>query len=180
MVCVYHYIIYNHPVRPAIFRDELTWCHDPLDESDMHTAAQSLVGEHDFTSFRAVGCQSKTPFRFIEFINVARYSNVIVIDIKGNAFLHHMVRNIAGVLMEIGKARRPVEWCKQVLEAKDRTKGGVTAPPNGLFLTHVQYPEPFKFIDDYGDTPSIVSAMISASNGQSRVDKGMWDISRLD
>lgn len=173
----YHYVIYNHPVRPAIFHNELSWCHDPLGESKMHEAAQCLVGEHDFSSFRAVGCQSRSPFRFIEFINVKRYGHVLIIDIKGNAFLHHMVRNIAGVLMEIGKGRKSVSWCAQVLEAKDRTKGGVTAQPNGLFLTHVDYPEKFGIPASQG-APSIIQSMISCTSGQVVSDQQMWRISR--
>ncbi len=175
----YHYVIYNHPIRPAIFRDELTWCHDPLNDHDMHLAAQALIGEHDFTSFRAVGCQSKTPFRFIEFVNVKRYQNMVVIDIKGNAFLHHMVRNIAGVLMDIGKGRRAVSWCKDVLEARDRTKAGVTAAPNGLFLSDVVYPERYESVNGSGGPPSIIQAMIAMSSGE-HVASDIWKISRLD
>ena len=173
----YHYVIYNHPVRPAIFHNELTWCHDPLNASMMHEAAQCLVGEHDFSSFRAVGCQSRSPFRFIEFINIKRYGHILVIDIKGNAFLHHMVRNIAGVLMEIGKARKPISWCAEVLEAKDRTRGGVTAKPNGLFLTHVDYPSEFGIHVSQG-APSIIQSMIAAYSGDGVGDQGMWKISR--
>ena len=173
----YHYVIYNHPVRPAIFYNELTWCHDPLDERLMNEAAQCLVGEHDFSSFRAVGCQSRSPFRFIEFVNVKRYGHVLVIDIKGNAFLHHMVRNIAGVLMEIGKQRKPVSWCAQVLEARDRTQGGVTAAPNGLFLTHVDYPPEFGIPVSQG-APSIVRSMIAAEETKQSDDQDLWRISR--
>jgi tRNA pseudouridine38-40 synthase len=172
----YHYVIYNHPVRPSIFFNELTWCHDPLSEHLMHEAAQCLVGEHDFSSFRAVGCQSRSPFRFIEFVEVKRYGHILVIDIKGNAFLHHMVRNIAGVLMEIGKERKPVRWCSEVLEARDRTKGGVTAQPNGLFLTHVDYPEEFGVPASEG-APSIIRSMIACTNTDDP-NHDMWRISR--
>ncbi|KZY93939.1 tRNA pseudouridine(38,39,40) synthase TruA, partial [Oleiphilus sp. HI0072] len=176
----YHYVIYNHPVRPSIFHNEMTWCHDPLDEIKMHQAAQCLVGEHDFSSFRAVGCQSRTPFRFVEFINVQRFGDILVIDIKGNAFLHHMVRNIAGVLMEIGKQRKPVDWCAGVLEARDRTKGGVTAQPNGLFLTHVDYPSHFGVPVSQG-APSIIRSMIASASGSMDNDADLWRIShRLD
>lgn len=173
----YHYFIYNHPVRPAHFYDELTWCHYPLDEAAMHEAAQSLVGVHDFTSFRAVGCQSKSPFRNIEHISVKRYANVVVIDVKGNAFLHHMVRNIAGVLMSIGAGRQPVSWCKQVLEVRDRTQGDVTAPPTGLFLMDVGYPEHFGLPRSQG-VPSLAQAMLGGSSEYTDVCDGMWDISR--
>ncbi len=172
----YHYVIYNHPIRPAIFADEMSWFHYSLDAKRMHAAAQCLVGEHDFTSFRAVGCQSRSPNRCLHFVNVKRYGHVVVMDIKGNAFLHHMVRNIAGVLMAIGSGKQDVDWCRQVLEARDRTQGGVTAAPYGLFLTHVEYPEPSPIPPSEGP-PAIINAMISGQSGV-QMDDDMWDISR--
>lgn len=172
----YHYVIYNHPIRPAIFSDEMSWFHYPLDAERMHDAAQCLVGEHDFTSFRAVGCQSRTPNRHVHFVNIKRYGHVIVMDIKGNAFLHHMVRNIAGVLMAIGSGRQEPGWCKEVLEARDRTKGGVTAPPYGLFLTHVEYPEPSPVPISDGP-PALIHAMIAGQSAMA-VSDAVWDISR--
>ncbi len=176
----YHYVIYNHPIRPAHFSSELSWCHHPLDAEKMHEAAQCLVGEHDFTSFRAVGCQSKTPFRFIEFVNVKRYGHIIIIDIKGNAFLHHMVRNIAGVLMNIGMGREPVGWCAQVLAARDRTKAAVTAPPYGLFLTHVDYPEAFNIPLSHG-APSIIHGLLAAhQHEESVLPEDLWNIAYLE
>jgi tRNA pseudouridine38-40 synthase len=175
----YNYVIYNHPIRPANFATELTWCHDQLNVNKMHEAAQSLVGEHDFTSFRAMGCQAKSPIRHLEFVNVTRYGNVILLDIKGNAFLHHMVRNIAGVLMAIGAAKQKVGWCSDVLAAKDRTKASVTASPNGLFLTQVDYPEKFKIPKSVG-APSLVQSMIDASKVQELQDDEMWKIANLD
>lgn len=176
----YHYVIYNHPIRPAHFSNELSWCHHPLDENKMHKAAQCLVGEHDFSSFRAVGCQSKTPFRFLEFVNVTRYGHILIIDIKGNAFLHHMVRNIAGVLMAIGMGRQPVNWCKEVLEARDRTQAAVTAPPFGLFLTHVDYPVHFNIPRSEG-APSIIQSLLSVASGTAfQHDEQLWQIAYLD
>jgi len=176
----YHYLIYNHPVRPSSFNNELTWCHYPLDEQRMHDAAQCLIGEHDFSAFRAVGCQSKSPNRFLEFVNVQRFSNIVMIDIKGNAFLHHMVRNIAGVLMAIGSGKKTVDWCEAVLESRDRTQADVTAPPHGLYLTHVDYPEHFG-ITVSGGAPSIVQAMLAASGHSPMMNSdNLWDISRLD
>jgi len=158
----YLYCIYNHPVRSASFSSEMTWCHYPLDEKAMHDAAQSLVGRHDFSSFRAAGCQAKSPIREMEFVNVSRIANMVVIDIKGNAFLHHMVRNIAGVLMSVGRGAEPVSWSKTVLAAKDRAKGDVTASPCGLFLTHVEYPSEFN-IPASGGAPGFVQAMMVAA-----------------
>jgi tRNA pseudouridine38-40 synthase len=139
----YHYCIYNFPTRPANFSNEMTWCHHSLNEKRMHSAAQCLVGTHDFSSFRATGCQAKSPVRSIEHVEVFRVGPMVIIDIKGNAFLHHMVRNIAGVLMEIGAGQAAPGWCQEVLNAKDRTQGGVTALPNGLFLTQVKYATEF-------------------------------------
>jgi tRNA pseudouridine38-40 synthase len=171
----YHYMIYNHPIRPSNFNNEMTWTHYPLDEKKMHQAAQSLVGRHDFTSFRAVGCQANSPVRELEYVNVQRFSNMILIDIKGNAFLHHMVRNIAGVLIAIGCGKQSVEWCKEVLLLKDRTKADVTASPRGLYLTHVDYPSKFGIPASSG-APSLIQAML-VSSGHSSVDQAtMWDI----
>lgn len=181
----YHYLIYNHPIRPSSFMDSMSWCHYPLDEVKMHEAAQCLVGEHDFSSFRAVGCQSKSPFRSLEFVNVRRFSNLVMIDIKGNAFLHHMVRNIAGVLMAIGSGKQDVEWCRLVLDAKDRTAADVTAPPYGLYLTHVDYPERFGIPRSSG-APSIIQALLvqaghSVIENEGELDSSsMWDISFRD
>ncbi|WP_010180170.1 tRNA pseudouridine(38-40) synthase TruA [Glaciecola sp. HTCC2999] len=137
----YRYIIYNHRVPPAILAKGLTHCYLPLDAQKMHEAAQVLVGEHDFTSFRAALCQSKTPFRNIHFVNVQRVGEYVIIDIKANAFLHHMVRNIAGSLMLIGAGEQPLSWLQEILEIKDRTQAGVTAKPNGLYFVDVDYPE---------------------------------------
>lgn len=139
----YKYVIFNHSIRPAIMRANVTWHYRPLNHEKMHQAAQSLVGENDFSSFRAVECQSKTPMRNIHHINVKRFGNLIVIDVKANAFLHHMVRNIAGVLMGVGSGRKPVEWVAEVLSLRDRRMGAETAPSYGLYLVEVDYDEQF-------------------------------------
>lgn len=139
----YRYVIYNNQVRPGIQRGQVSWTFRPLDAESMHNAAQALVGEHDFSSFRAAGCQSRTPVRFLEQINVTRKGDFVVIDVQANAFLHHMVRNIAGALMAVGAGERSVSWIHDILLAKDRTLAGVTAPPHGLYLVDVGYPEKF-------------------------------------
>lgn len=139
----YRYIIYNHAVRPGIMRGQVSWTFRPLDAGRMHDAAQALVGEHDFSSFRAAGCQSRTPVRFLERISVSRKGDCVVIDVQANAFLHHMVRNIAGALMAVGNGSQPVEWIGRVLNARDRTIAGVTAPADGLYLVDVGYPEAY-------------------------------------
>lgn len=140
----YRYVIYNRNVRPTFLAGRTTWDYRGLDEVRMAEAAQCLVGEHDFSSYRAVGCQAKSPVRSVHQIEVTRKNELIFIDIEANAFLHHMVRNIAGVLMAIGAGQRPVEWAKQVLEYRDRTLGGITASPSGLYLTQVSYPPEFE------------------------------------
>ncbi len=139
----YRYIIDNRPVRPAILRGRVTWWRAPLDEARMVEAARALVGEHDFTSYRSVACQAKNPVREIRSLEVSRQGDFIYIDVEANAFLHHMVRNIAGVLMAIGEGERPVQWAAELLEVRDRTRGGVTAPAAGLYLVAVRYPERF-------------------------------------
>jgi tRNA pseudouridine38-40 synthase len=139
----YRYIIYSSAYRPGILRAGLSHYHQPLDVEKMQQATPYLLGEQDFTSVRAVHCQSNTPFRKVMHLNVERYNDFIVIDIKANAFLHHMVRNIAGCLIDIGQGKYPPEWMKEVLALKDRTKASATAKPGGLYLVEVDYPEHF-------------------------------------
>ncbi|WP_448564554.1 tRNA pseudouridine(38-40) synthase TruA [Thalassotalea ganghwensis] len=140
----YRYIIYNNNLRSAILSKGLSFCHYPLDEKLMNQAAQYLVGKHDFTSFRTVHCQSHSPVRTLYHCNVTRYRDYLVLDVKGNAFLHHMVRNIAGSLMRIGQGLEPVEWIQEVLHAKNRCLAGITAPAGGLYFVDVDYPEEFQ------------------------------------
>jgi tRNA pseudouridine38-40 synthase len=139
----YRYIIANTPVRPALLAAFVTPYFYPLNERVMHAAAQQLLGENDFTSFRAVACQSRTPMRNLMELNVSRQNDYVIIDVEANAFLLHMVRNLVGVLLAIGDGRRPPEWACEVLARKDRTCAGVTAPATGLCLVKVHYPEHF-------------------------------------
>ena len=139
----YRYVIHNNRLRSAILSKGLSFCHFPLDEKLMDQAAQHLVGKHDFTSYRTVHCQSHSPVRTIHHCNVTRYGDYLVIDIKANAFLHHMVRNIAGSLMRVGQALESVDWIKDVLEAKNRCLAGMTAASGGLYFVDVDYPENF-------------------------------------
>lgn len=140
----YRYVLYNHEIRPGILRESVGWYYKPLDEKRMKAAAEHLLGEFDFSSFRGAGCQSKSPVRRIHQIEIFRIRRMLVIEIQANAFLLHMVRNIVGVLIAIGSADRKPEWAKEVLEACDRSKGGVTISPNGLYLVEVSYPPEFK------------------------------------
>lgn len=139
----YRYLIYNYRYRPAILQQGITQLHMPLDVEKMQRAGQCLLGEHDFTSFRAMQCQSRTPWRFITNLDVSRYGNYVVVDIKANAFVHHMVRNIVGSLVEIGIGNQPEVWMAQLLAAKDRTLAAATARAEGLYLVAVDYPEKF-------------------------------------
>ncbi|MAQ25761.1 MAG: tRNA pseudouridine(38-40) synthase TruA [Pseudomonadales bacterium] len=149
----YRYVIYNHPVRPALGMQHLTWNYRPLDVALMQQAADVLVGEHDFSSFQAQGCQAKSPVRTIHHIKLRRHGHLIVMDIQANAFLQHMVRNIAGVLMAIGCGKEPLQWVNQVLDHRNRALGGVTAPPFGLFFMRVGYPEEFGIPEPERDIP---------------------------
>jgi len=139
----YRYVILNRETRCSVINQKVTWEREPLDSSKMHAAAQGLAGQHDFSSFRAVKCQAKHPVRTIYSITVSQSGDLIFLDIIANAFLHHMVRNIAGVLMSIGRGRKPVSWVSELLERCDRRVGGVTAPADGLYLVAVDYPEEF-------------------------------------
>lgn len=139
----YRYIILNQSVRPALLRYRVNWEHKPLDVPSMAEAAACLIGEHDFSSFRAVACQARHPVRTIHSLTITRSGDFAYIDILANGFLHHMVRAIAGTLMAVGHGECPASWVREVLEARNRTCGGVTAPASGLYLVGVRYPESF-------------------------------------
>jgi tRNA pseudouridine38-40 synthase len=144
----YRYVILNRLSRAALMHHRVCWVRYPLDHERMHVAAQALIGEHDFSSFRDAECQSRTPIRRVERIVVERAADVVTITVTANAFLHHMVRNIAGVLIAIGRGQRPVEWCAEVLAARHRTKAGVTAEPYGLYLAGIRYPSELQLPSD--------------------------------
>lgn len=141
----YRYIIYNHALRPAILSSRVTWVHYPLDVECMQAAGNFLLGEQDFSSFRSAECESKTAMRNVQEIMISRHENFVVIEIQANAFLHHMVRNIAGMLMRIGGGFCEVEWMQEVLHAKDRKLAAETASASGLYLINVNYPAPYFF-----------------------------------
>jgi tRNA pseudouridine38-40 synthase len=139
----YLYRIVDRPIRPALDRLRVCWCRKRLDDRAMHVAAQVLLGEHDFSAFRAAECQSRSPVRRVIDVSVQRVGGVVAITIEANAFLHHMVRNIAGALLAVGTAERDPAWLAELLESRDRTRGGVTAPPQGLYFTAPSYPAAF-------------------------------------
>jgi len=140
----YRYIIQNSTVPSALFHNKVSWEHRQLDDKLMHEAAQQLLGEHDFDAFRASGCQAKSPVRTIETLNVSRHGDFIYLDIKANAFLHHMVRNIAGSLMAIGQGDRDSRWLLDVLHSKDRRLAAKTAAAAGLYFIQAFYPEEYE------------------------------------
>ena len=140
----YRYVIDLRPNRPALLRNQVAWHRWPLEVERMRRAARHLVGEHDFSAYRAAGCQARHAVRRIHHLEVSRQGRFVHIDIEANAFLHHMVRNIAGVLMEIGRGERPESWTAELLELRDRTAAGITAPAAGLYLVSVTYPDRFR------------------------------------
>ena len=143
----YRYIIANTRFRPGIHSAGVSHYHQPLDAKVMQEGAQALIGEHDFTAFRASHCQSHTPFRKVSDLTVERRGDYIIVDISANAFLHHMVRNIVGSLIVVGQHLQPPDWIGELLRQKDRTKAAATAKPGGLYLVAVTYPEHYNIPD---------------------------------
>lgn len=139
----YRYVILNRAIRPTYFSRRVTHEYRPLEVARMQQAAQYLTGTHDFTSFRSMECEAKSPVREMRALTVERHGELVHVHAYAQAFLHHMVRNIAGVLTTIGAGEREPVWARDVLEARDRRQGGITAPPDGLYLAAVEYPERF-------------------------------------
>lgn len=139
----YRYVIHNHRARSALLHQRVAWWPQALEAGAMHEAAQALIGEHDFSAFRDSQCQSPTAMRRLMSLRVERRGDFVVIDVRGNAFLHHMVRNISGTLAEVGLGKRPVAWVAEVLASRDRTRAGMTAPAGGLYFVGPEYPAEF-------------------------------------
>ena len=140
---IYRYIILNRSARSALQRTRTAWIHRSLDAGAMHSAAQALIGEHDFSAFRSIECQSKTPVRKIERIEVQRTSDTVWLEIEANAYLHHMVRNIVGTLLDVQREPDPAAAMARILAGGERRQAGVTAPAAGLYLWRVEYPAVF-------------------------------------
>lgn len=140
----YRYVIFNRPVHSAVLANRVTWENRLLDEKKMHQAAQALIGEQDFSSFRAAGCQASHAKREVQAVTVSRSGHFVFVDIQANAFLHHMVRNIVGTLMEVGRGEQPLNWVPDLLEKQDRTQAGITAPADGLYFLNALYPNGFE------------------------------------
>jgi len=136
----YHYRILNRWVRPALQSQRVAWEPGNLNVSAMARAARQLEGEHDFSAFRAAGCQSKQPVRLVRELRLTQCGDLITLHITANGFLHHMVRNIAGTLIEVGRGNQPASWVANLLAGKDRSRSGPTAPACGLYFQRVEYP----------------------------------------
>lgn len=136
----YRYSILNRTVRPALQRQVLAWERRPLDTDAMHRAAQALIGENDFSAFRTVQCQAPHARRDLQEVTVSRDGDVVKVEVQANAFLHHMVRNIVGSLLVVGRGDAPEDWIAGLLAGRDRTKAGPTAPASGLVFLGPRYP----------------------------------------
>jgi tRNA pseudouridine38-40 synthase len=135
----YQYLLADDAVAPGLLHAKVGWFHRPLDVCAMHEAAQALVGEHDFSSFRDAQCQARTPVRTVSAAGVARHGSLVVVNIQANAFLHHMVRNIVGSLVYVGAGRQPPEWIARLRDCRDRRQAAPTFAPHGLYLSAIDY-----------------------------------------
>ena len=135
----YRYVLINRATRPAIHAGKVGWYHAPLDLAMMQTAAQFLIGEHDFSAFRAAQCQAKSPVKLLQQLDICRQGDMIVFDVSADAFLHHMVRNIVGCLVYVGKGKYPPDWLAGVLAGHERRRAAPTFSPDGLYLRHIKY-----------------------------------------
>jgi tRNA pseudouridine38-40 synthase len=135
----YRYLLVNCPTRPAIQAGKVGWFHAPLDVAAMQTAAQHLLGEHDFSAFRAAECQARSPVKRLHRMDIRNRGGMIVFDLGADAFLHHMVRNIVGCLVYVGKGKYPPDWIAEVLQSRERRLAAPTFMPDGLYLRRIQY-----------------------------------------
>lgn len=143
----YRYLLYNHATHPALLANKSAWHIKPLDVALMQTAGDYLLGEHDFSAFRAAECQARSPIKTLYYLKVRRKNHFVFLDIKASGFLHHMVRNILGVLLPIGEGKCPPVWMREVLRSRDRKQAGVTAPAAGLYFEKAYYPYHYSLPD---------------------------------
>lgn len=135
----YRYLLINRAVRPAIHAGQVGWFHAPLDVSAMLAASRCLLGKHDFSAFRAAQCQAKSPVKHIQQLDISRHGDMLVFDLSADAFLHHMVRNIVGCLVYVGKGKYPPAWLSEVLAGRERSLAAPTFAPDGLYLRRIKY-----------------------------------------
>jgi len=140
----YRYLLLNHPVRPGLFSGKTGWFHQPLDIELMRKGAAHLLGEHDFSAFRASSCQAKSPLKQLRQLEIAHQGDTLIFDLAANGFLHHMVRNIVGCLVYVGKKKYPPEWIAELLASTDRTRAAPTFSPDGLYFADVVYDPKWK------------------------------------
>jgi tRNA pseudouridine38-40 synthase len=143
----YTYLLWNDRVRAPMWAGRAGWCFQPLDIEAMRHAAAALLGEHDFSSFRSSQCQARHPVRTLHRLEIAAQGPFIVFSLRANAFLHHMVRNLVGALLQVGQGRQASGWMAELLAARDRTQGAPTFMPDGLYLSAVEYPSDFGLDD---------------------------------
>ncbi|WP_420591241.1 tRNA pseudouridine(38-40) synthase TruA [Bacterioplanoides sp.] len=175
----YRYLINNSPAKSALQYDQLTWWRYPLNAQKMNEAAQYLLGEHDFSAFRAKDCQAKSPVKIMHRIEVKRWGDLIMLELEASAFLYHMVRNIVGVLLPIGEEHQPVQWMKEVLDTRDRTQAGITAPGEGLYFVGVDFPPQFNVpCDPYG--PTLLQPLLDATGFQQPFANQLKEAAGLD
>jgi tRNA pseudouridine38-40 synthase len=135
----YRYLLINRAVRPAIHAGQVGWLHSPLDVTAMQAAAKCLLGKHDFSAFRAAECQAKSPIKHIQQLDIRKQGDMLIFDVSADAFLHHMVRNIVGCLVYVGKGKYPPAWLAEVLAGRERSFAAPTFVPDGLYLRRIQY-----------------------------------------
>ncbi len=135
----YRYLLINRAVRPAIQAGKVGWFHAPLDVAAMQSAAQCLLGKHDFSAFRASQCQAKTPVKHLHQLDIRRQGEMLIFDVSADAFLHHMVRNMVGCLVYVGKGKYPPSWMSEVLNGRERSLAAPTFAPDGLYLRRITY-----------------------------------------
>jgi len=135
----YRYLLINRPMRSAVYAGKAGWFHAPLDMAAMQVAAQHLLGEHDFSTFRAAQCQAKSPIKHLSQLDISQQGEMLIFDLSANAFLHHMVRNIVGCLVYVGKGKYPPDWLEEVLHSRERRLAAPTFAPDGLYLRRITY-----------------------------------------
>ncbi len=135
----YQYVLVNRPSRLGVHHGKVGWFHAPLDVESMREAAGHLLGRHDFSSFRSAECQAKTPVKHLQRLDIRQLGDTLIFDLTADAFLHHMVRNILGCLVYVGKGKHPPSWMKEVLEHRNRTHAAPTFAPDGLYLKRIHY-----------------------------------------
>ena len=152
----YRYVLRNHAVRPALDEGRVGWTHRPLDLDRLQAAARCLIGEHDFSAFRSSECQALSPVKTLHAIEVSRQGDYLLFDLRANAFLHHMVRNIVGSLLAVGNGSKPVEWLAEVLDRRDRRLAAPTFMAEGLYFLGPDYPAEFNLPEPPGLTGFLI------------------------